>query len=317
MKTSLRCLIVDKMHPSIGTLLEEAGIHPDYFPDITRKEIIDIIASYDGLIIRSKTIVDKEIIDSARKLKFIARAGAGTDNLDVDYLNSNNIKVLNAGEGNRDAVGDHTIGMILALLNNIVKSNIEIKEDKWLREENRGRELNAMTVGIIGYGNCGQAVAKRLSSFGCNVFAHDKYKSGFGNDYVLESSLDQIQENVDILSLHIPLTKETHKMIDENFVSSFHSNFYFLNTSRGEIVDNEAIIKGLNSGKIIGAALDVLAPEGKAFVQRRNEYHLEYLLNHPKVIMTPHVAGWTVESYERINKVLIDKIKEAFIHNPP
>ena len=305
------------MHPSILDMFNDLGIDADYFPEISREDLISRIASYEGLVIRSKTTVDRELIKAGQQLKFVARAGSGTDNLDIDYLKEKGIRVFNAGEGNRDAVGDHTIGLILALLRNIVKSNNEIVQDKWLREENRGRELNTMTVGIIGYGHTGQAVVKRLHSFGCKVLVHDKYKFGFGNNFIEESTLEKIKEKANILSLHIPLTFETRRIVDDNFFASFQHNLYLVNTSRGEIVDTEALVRGLNNGKIIGAALDVLEPEGKSFIKRRDENHLQSLLNMENVIVTPHVAGWTVESYQRINEVLIEKIKKEFIHSTP
>ena len=313
----MKILIVDKMHPSILDMFNDLGIDADYFPEISREDLISRIASYEGLVIRSKTTVDRELIKAGQQLKFVARAGSGTDNLDIDYLKEKGIRVFNAGEGNRDAVGDHTIGLILALLRNIVKSNNEIVQDKWLREENRGRELNTMTVGIIGYGHTGQAVVKRLHSFGCKVLVHDKYKFGFGNNFIEESTLEKIKEKANILSLHIPLTFETRRIVDDNFFASFQHNLYLVNTSRGEIVDTEALVRGLNNGKIIGAALDVLEPEGKSFIKRRDENHLQSLLNMENVIVTPHVAGWTVESYQRINEVLIEKIKKEFIHSTP
>ncbi|MDH5602412.1 MAG: phosphoglycerate dehydrogenase [Cyclobacteriaceae bacterium] len=314
---ALKILIVDKMHPSILDLFKELGINPDYFPEMNREEIITKIASYEGLVIRSKTTVDRELIEAGQKLQFVARAGSGTDNLDADYLVKKGIRIFNAGEGNCDAVGDHTLGLLLSLLRNIVKSNDEIIHDKWLREENRGRELNNMTVGIIGFGHTGQAVVKRLLPFGCKVLVHDKYKFGFGNNFIEESTLENIKEKAHILSLHIPLTFETRHMVDDAFFASFHHNLYLINTSRGEIVDTEALVRNLKSGKVLGTALDVLEPEGKSFIKRRSENHLQSLLNHENAIVTPHIAGWTFESYKKINEVLIDKIKKEFIHNKP
>ena len=311
----MKCLIVDDMHSSFMTMLKELGMEADYCPDINREEILRRIEDYEGLVIRSKTVVDKELIDAGKRLDFIGRAGAGLDNLNINHLNERGIKVFNAGEGNCDAVGDHTVGMVLSLLKNISKSNMEVRAGQWIREGNRGRELSSMVVGIIGYGNTGKAVAKRLSAFGCKVLVYDKYKKGFGGGGVKEMSLSEILNNADIITLHLPLTDETRNLVNKGFIGTVRKEFYLINTSRGEIVDTKGLIEGLNSGKIKGAALDVFEKEGRAFIDSMSEGPVSELLKNKNIIFTPHIAGWSVESYERISKTLFDKIKACFFNN--
>lgn len=304
-----KCLIADKMHESIVPMLEGAGYLPIYKPGITREEILDTIGQFDGLIIRSKTEVNAEVIEKAKKLKFIGRAGAGLDQLDVALLHKNKIEILNAPEGNRDALGEHTIGMLLCLFNKINLGNSQVKSGIWDREGNRGVELMGKTVGLIGYGNMGRAFAKRLSSFTCNVYAYDKYHSDFTSEYAIAATMETIFEEVDVLSFHTPLTPETRGMFDENYVQKFKKPIYFINTARGEIAPFAAIVQGLQSGRILGAVLDVLENEKIEKLTVEQKRNFDFLAASERVIMTPHVAGWTFESYEKINKVLIDKIK--------
>ncbi|MDH5397292.1 MAG: NAD(P)-binding domain-containing protein [Cyclobacteriaceae bacterium] len=304
----MKCLIVDKMEPSLLEGLAGCGITPVYLPDLDRQGIIDKIKDVEGLIIRSKTRVDKEVIDVARSLRFVARAGAGTDNIDDRELAARNIALLNAAEANRDALGEHTIGLILALLNNIVRANNQIKEGQWLREANRGHELSELTVGIIGYGNMGSAVAERLQIFGCPIITYDKYKENITNAFVKQVSLEQLKDEADILSLHVPLTPETKDYINESFLSSFRKNIYVINTARGEILDTKALVKALREGKVIGAALDVLDNENFNNLTTGQQAALQALQASENVILTPHVGGWSFRSYRRINEVLIQKI---------
>ena len=307
-----RCLVVDKMHPSITNLLKDIGVEPDYRPDVTRDEIIEIIKEYEGLIIRSKTKVDELLISNAEKLRFVGRAGAGIDNLDEQALKKAGIEILNAPEGNRNAVGEHAMGLLLGLLNNIVKSDDEVRRSIWDREGNRGTELATKTVGLIGYGNMGKNFAEKLSVFGCTILAYDKYKYNYSDGNVVESTIDDIFEKADILSLHIPLTDETRGMVTTRFLERFKKEIYLINTARGEIVEMDAIVKGLESNKIIGAGLDVLENEKLLQMSDKQKESFKYLSNSQKTILTPHVAGWSVESYKMINKVLVDKI-ERFI----
>ncbi len=304
-----KVLISDAMHPSIIPTLSELNFEVDYFPDITREQILESLHQYCGLIIRSKTIIDKELIDRGENLTFIARAGAGLDQIDLTYAKENNIHLLNAPEGNRDAVGEHAIGMLLNLFNHINRSDRQVRSMEWKREFNRGVELNGKTVGIIGYGNMGSSFAKRLSGFDCRVISYDKYKKGFADDYTEEVSLHDIFEQADIVSFHVPLTRETRLMVDDGFIGNFKKNIYLINTARGEILSLKALLNQLLAGKISGAALDVL--ENEKFDQLTNEQALvlKELFKLDNIIFTPHVAGWSKESYIKINQTLAKKIK--------
>lgn len=304
-------LIADEMHPSIFSMLEQAGFDYQYEPNISRAGLIEQIAAYDGLIIRSKTAVDADVLAAARQLRFIGRAGAGLDLIDLDTAQRRNIRVFHAGEGNRDAVAEHTVGMLLGLLANIAKGDREVRRGLWDREGNRGYELGGMTVGIVGFGNNGRATARRLSGFGCRVLAYDKYLTQYGGGYAQEAKLEQIMEEADVLSLHIPLTPETRQMVDDRFIERFEKPFYLVNIARGEVVSLAALVRGLESGKVRGACLDVLENEKIAKLTPEQQTAFDYLRQSDKVILTPHVAGWTHESYVRINEVLVNQLKEV------
>lgn len=307
-----KCLIVDKMHESLLPILDEAGFEAFYKPNISREEIKSSISLYDGLIIRSKTYVDQNLLKNALNLKFVARAGSGIDNLDEKYLISRSIDIINAPEGNRDAVGEHTIGLILNLLHNIQRGHNEVARNIWDREGNRGEELGNKTVGIIGYGNMGSTLAKKLNSFGCRVIAYDKYQPDFNNAFAKSVPLAQLMDETDILSLHTPLTNETREMTSGDFFNQFKKNIIFINTSRGEISTFKSVENAIISGKILKAGLDVLENENLKTLSLDQIKSLTFLKNSKKVIFTPHVAGWTIESYIRINKVLVKKIKALF-----
>ncbi|RYU95130.1 phosphoglycerate dehydrogenase [Emticicia agri] len=300
------------MHVSLLPMLEKIGYVPDYQPKIQRQEIMDILGNYEGMLIRSKTRVDDELLKNATQLKFIGRAGAGIDLIDEVVAEERGIVVFAANEGNRVAVAEHIIGMLLVLMNNLLIADRQVREGKWLREENRGYELLGKTVGIIGYGNNGAETAKRLSAFGCKVLAYDKYKVGFSDAYATEATMKEIFDKADILSLHIPLTKETFQLVNSNFLNSFANDIYFVNASRGEVVVLEAIVEGLNSGKIKGACLDVLENEKLSQLNQKQKETFDQLIKSDKVIFSPHIAGWTHESYVRINEVLIEKIEKLF-----
>lgn len=308
--TALKCLIADQMHESIIPLLEKTGFIVHYKPEITREQLLQQIADYSGLIIRSKTAINAEFIKKAINLKFVGRAGAGIDQLDVELLNKQNITILNAPEGNRDALGEHAIGMLLCLFNKIHLANSQVKNKVWNREDNRGVELMGKTVGLIGFGNMGQAFAKRLSSFGCKVLAYDKYHSGFKSAFADAASMEDIFESVNILSIHTPLTPETRGMIDEDFIKKFKNPLYLINTARGEIIPFSTITAGIKNGKILGAALDVLENEKLKNLSTDQLEEFNYLALSEKVLMTPHIAGWTFESYIKINEVLVKKIND-------
>lgn len=307
---ALKFFIVDEMHESLFPLLTEIGITYEFEPLIKRDEIIQRINAYDGLIIRSKTKVDAELLANADKLKVICRAGAGIDNIDEDIIKEKNIHVINAPEGNRDAVAEHCIGMLLNIFSRICLADRQVRNQVWERENNRGIELKGKTVGIIGYGNMGSAFAERLKSFGCKILAYDCYKTGYVDDQVIEGNLEDLFEHTDVLSLHIPLTKETKGWINTDFISNFRKNIYILNTSRGEVLRFKDLVAGLESGKVIGAALDVLENEKLNQLTQEQNSFFKYLVSSENVLLTPHIAGWTIESYRRINEVLIEKLKK-------
>ena len=301
-------LIIDKMHEGIIPGLKKLGFSVDYRPEIKRSEILSILPEYTGLIIRSKTEADREFLDRAVNLKFIARAGAGTDKIDEEYCREKKVTILNAPEGNKDALAEHAVGMLISLMNHMARSDAQIRNYTWDREGNRGYELHSKSVGIIGYGNMGSALAKRLSGFSCEVLAYDKYKSGFDDLYAHESSLEQLYEHCDIISLHVPLTHETRNHYDYNFFNKFKKNIWLLNTARGNIVPLEDLVRLMEEKRILGAALDVLENEKLSGMNDREKKTFDRLIKLENVLLTPHVGGWTFESYRKINEVLLDKI---------
>lgn len=304
-----RCLIVDQMHESIFPMLKEIGWEVDYRPEVSRDEIKTIHHQFTGLIVRGKTRIDHDLLGDHPTIRFVGRAGAGVDNLDLEYLSGKNIHVIHAAEGNRDAVGEHTIGILLSLIRNITKADREVRSMIWKREENRGIEIMDKTVGIIGYGNMGRAFAKRLSGFGCKVLAYDKYKTNYSDLYAEEAQPERIFNDVDILSLHIPLTSETRKMVNRGYLNRFSKNIVLINTSRGEIIEQHDLIGLLESGKVKGAALDVLENEKFESMPSSDRQIMNKLIQHTNVIFTPHIAGWTLESHLKINVALRDKIR--------
>jgi D-3-phosphoglycerate dehydrogenase / 2-oxoglutarate reductase len=307
--TPLKCLIVDPMHESIFPMLTEIGWEAVSVPSITRDEIKTIHHGYEGLIVRSKTTIDRDLLGDNPTIKFIGRAGAGLDNLDLDYLKEKGIYVLHASEGNRDAVGEYAIGALLSLMRNIPKANREVRTMVWEREGNRGEELMDKTVGLIGYGNMGQAFAKRLSGFGCNVLAYDKYKTAYANAYCKAASMEDLFVETDILSLHIPLTAETKKLVDRNFLDRFKKRIILVNTARGEIVSLPDLVQAMETNQVRGAVLDVLENEKLNTLTPIQKESFNTLIKKDNVIFTPHIAGWTYESHVKINVALIQKIK--------
>ena len=305
----MKVLVVDEMHESLVPLLEGLGLEVDYFYDFDYQKSFDVIQNYEGLLVRSKFFIDELFLKKAVKLQFIGRAGAGLDLIDLDACKDRGIEVFAANEANKVAVAEHLLGMILTLFNNIACSNTEVKNNVWLREENRGEELAGKTVGIIGFGNNGSESAKRFVAFGCRVLAYDKYKSGFGSEEIEESTLQDIFAHSDIVSLHIPLTKESKGWANSDFFNSFSKDIYFCNVARGEIMVQADLIQALETGKVKGACLDVLENEKLKTLTPEQKNRFDYLKNHSKVLVTPHVAGWTFQSYEKINLVLRDKIK--------
>lgn len=301
-----RILIVDDIHEVLLQELTKQQIDFDYRPDFTRQDAAEVIMDYTGLVIRSKFQVDKDFIDLAPNLAFIARAGAGMDNIDEAYALERRIQLLPANEGNCDAVAEHMIGMLLSLMNNLNRGNREIAEGKWLREENRGYELKGRTVALIGYGHNGQAMAKKLSGFDVDVIAYDKYKTGFTDQYAREVSMEEVVRQADVLSFHIPLTRETKNLIDEEYLFHFRKPIFLLMGARGGIVNITAVLKAMDNKRILAAGFDVLPVEKFPALAEQSWY--EDLIKRDNVLLSPHVAGWTFESYEKLSAVLAKKI---------
>lgn len=299
-------LIIDDVHPVLMETLGREGFHCEYQPGITQEECLAVIGRYEGLVVRSKFHIGRELLEQAEKLGFIARAGAGMDGIDTAFAAEKGIRLLNAPEGNRDAVGEHALGMLLNLLNNLRRSDAEVRGGTWDREGSRGVELKGKTVGIVGYGHMGRSFAKKLSAMEVNVIAYDKYKSGFSDTLVQEADMDRLFEEADVLSLHIPLTAETRGMAGAAYWNAFRKNIFFINTARGEIVDTPALLKAIRAGKVLAAGLDVL--ETEKFPALGQQAWFKELAECGKVLLTPHVAGWSYESYRRISEVLAAKI---------
>jgi len=306
---ALKCLVIDPMHESLFPMLKEIGWEATYMPDITRDEVRRQHQGYDGLIVRSKTIIDGDLLGDAPTVKFIGRAGAGLDNLDLDYLQARGIHVLHASEGNRDAVGEYALGALLSLMRNIPRADREVRNKVWLREENRGEEVMDKTIGIIGYGNMGHSFARRLSGFGCNVLAYDKYKTGYSDAVCRETNMEELHAEADILSLHIPLTTETRRLVDDAFLRRFRKPIILINTARGEIVSLTDLVRAMDDGRVRGAVLDVLENEKLKTFTAGQEQAFNSLRERSNVIFTPHIAGWTFESHVKINVALVTKIK--------
>jgi D-3-phosphoglycerate dehydrogenase len=301
-------LIIDDVHEILLEGLTHIGYEVIYMPNATRIDLIHHISKATGLIVRTKTLIDAEIIEAASELKFIARAGAGVDNIDVKTAYSKNIKVFNAGEANADAVGEHTLGMLLSLFAKINKSDKEVRAGIWNREDNRGEELSGKTVAIIGFGNTGKAVAQKLSGFGVKSLTYDKYLSNYSNKYAKESDMDEIFLKTDVLTLHVPLSDETKGMIDAKYLQKFAKPIWLLNMCRGEVVVMQDVVVALENGKIKGAGFDVLENERINNLSEKDKIWFNYITRSEKTVLSPHVAGWTKESYYKISAVLLKKI---------
>ena len=310
----MKILVIDTAHNVLIDNLIEAGFEIDHRPDYTRKDILNEIENYQGIIIRSKIEIDKQVIDKAKNLKCIARVGAGMDAIDIEYAETKGIVCLNSPEGNRDAVGEHAVGMLLCLFNKMAIADHQVRQGLWKREENRGLEIKGKTIGIIGYGNMGNAFAQRLSGFDCRVIAYDKYKEDYSNQYAHEVSLETLFKEADILSLHVPLTNETKFMVDYDFISKFRKPIYLINTSRGKVVKTQDLLSKIKEGSVLGICLDVL--EYEVFSNELTSgseipQDLIEILQLPNAVFSPHVAGWTVESYYKLSLFLSQKIISA------
>jgi D-3-phosphoglycerate dehydrogenase len=301
-------LIIDEAHSS---LLDELSEHEvTYAPHCTLDELSQLLVQTQVLVMRSKLTFDKDWIDKAPSLECIGRLGSGMDNIDEQYAQSKGIACFNAPEGNRNAVAEHTIGVLLSLLANIAKSAAEVKHYIWDRKGNEGIELAELTVGVIGYGNVGSQLAKRLKGFGCTILAYDKFKTGFGNEVVEECSLETLQKEADIISIHVPLNQSSKNMINDVFIEQVRKPFYLLNMARGSVVDTKAVVNGLKSGKIRGCGLDVFENEKLETLSTVQREMFDYLANNEKVVFTPHIAGLTKNSYHKLSIVLANKILE-------
>jgi D-3-phosphoglycerate dehydrogenase / 2-oxoglutarate reductase len=306
----MRVLIIDDVHERLTNGLRDLGMEVDYFPDCTPQQVLELIHQYRGLVVRTKMEIDQSVLSQATSLQFIARAGAGLDNIDTHYCDSRGIVYFNAGEANADAVGEHALAMLLSLTTRLQKADKEVRTSIWDREGNRGWELKGKTVGIIGFGNTGKAVAQKLSGFGVRVLAYDKYLTRYGNEHAQEASMYEIQTQADIITLHVPLTNETFHLIDDHWIRQCSGNIVLLNLSRGKVVDTEAVAAHLETGRVTAAAFDVLENEKLHTLTAAENKVFNFLIKSDKVVLSPHVGGWTVESYEKISTVLLQKIKE-------
>jgi D-3-phosphoglycerate dehydrogenase len=314
----VKILITEPVDSVLQEILKKNGFQCRYQPDITFEELKTIAKNFNGLIIRSKFSLQKDFLSANKHLKFIGRLGSGMENIDTEFAEELGIHCLNSPEGNRDALGEHALGMLLALMNNMLRADSEIRRGIWQRNENRGHEIHGKTIGIIGYGNMGSAFAQRLTGFDAQVIAYDKYKSGFSNEFVREVGKTELFEKTDILSVHVPQNQETMFMIDNEFVQKFSKPIYLINTARGKIVKTSDLVENLKSGKIIGAALDVLEYEKSHFENLYAENlpsDFQYLIESEKVILTPHIAGRTFESEKKLAFFLTEKILNLFPKN--
>jgi D-3-phosphoglycerate dehydrogenase len=311
----IKILHIDSNHPLLWEQLQQAGFtnHADFTS--TKQEIEAKIQDYQGIVIRSRFKIDQHFLDKATNLQFIARVGAGLESIDCEYALSKNIALIAAPEGNCNAVGEHTLGMILSLFNKLNIADSEIRSGEWNREKNRGYELDGKTVGIVGYGNMGKAFAKKLRGFDVEVLCYD-IKDNVGDANAKQVSLQELQQKTDVLSLHIPWTPETDKMVNSDFINAFAKEFWIINTSRGKNIATADLVTAMQSGKVLGAGLDVLEYEKLSFetlFQDKNTPEaFQYLLDGKKVILTPHIAGWTYESHEKLAQVIVDKIKALY-----
>lgn len=303
-------LFLDTTHPLLPQRLEEVGFEVKLFSG-TLDELKAILHDVTGLVVRSKFTLSRDVLECAPNLRFIARAGAGMENIDVAYAESRGISCLSSPEGNRDAVGEQALGMLLMLMNNLRRADNEVRNSIWKREANRGFELTGKTVGIIGYGNMGSAFAQKLSGFGCRLIAYDKYKTGYGSAIVEEQTMHTLFEECDVVSLHVPLTEETTYLANENFFDSFRKPVWFINTSRGMVCKTSALITALEAGLVLGAALDVHEWEDfsfENFFKQELPPEFTWLTQSDKVVLSPHIAGWTHESNVKHAEVLFSKI---------
>ena len=304
-------LVTDNIHLSFFKELEGSNIEIDYRPEIDQQGILGIIHDFDGIVINSKTTADKALIDKGKKLRFIARMGSGMEIVDTDYAKQKGIACISSPEGNRDAVAEYAIGALFSLLRNIHAAHSEVKNSLWEREKNRGIEIGGKTIGIYGYGNTGSEFANRLAGFNVRVLAYDKYKTGFSDGHVKDSTPEEIFEKADVLSLHLPLTRETQYLVDHSFLSRFKKHIWLINTSRGQTINTTDLLKAIREGKVLGAVLDVLENEKINQLNSEEKKWFEDLVKERRVLLTPHIAGLTREAKEKIARVLAQKIRDS------
>jgi D-3-phosphoglycerate dehydrogenase len=304
------CLVIDEMHPSLSDLLQEIGVTLHYRPDLTVAEVPAALAAhpYEGLMVRSKLRVTAELLGHGPQLRYVARAGAGVDNIDEAALAAAGVTLLNAPEGNRDAVGEYAVGLLLALFRNIARADHEVRAGQWRREANRGEEIGGKTIGLLGYGHMGRAFARRLQAFGCTVLAYDLDPKVSADENATLVSLAELQDQAEVLSLHIPYSAANHHFVNEDLLAGFRNAIWLLNTARGEVLDHAALVQRLQTGQVRGAALDVLENEKLTTLTAEQQARFAYLAAAPNVVLSPHVGGWSYQSYERINEVLARKI---------
>lgn len=306
----MRALITDDVYPLLIEQLQGLGYIVDFRPEITAEETASVIAPYTGLIINSKIFCGEELLSKAPNMKWVGRLGSGMEVIDTKACEAHGVKYFNSPEGNRNAVAEHALGLLLNILNNISISYNEIRQGQWIREPNRGTELSGKTVGIIAFGNTGEAFSKVLGGFDVRILAYDKYKKGFGNDRVKEASMEEIFAEADIVSLHLPLTSETQHMADEAFFGRFAKPIYLINTSRGKVVKTTALLHAVQSGHVKAAALDVLENEKISKLSSPEQEWFDGLIAEKRILLTPHIAGWTHESKRKIAEVVIQRIKQ-------
>lgn len=309
-----KVLITDNAHPLLQAGLEDAGFICESKPKITLQEVRDCVKDYVGLVINSKILIDKEMLDAATKLKFVARLGSGLEIVDLKYAAQKKVAIISSPEGNRNAVAEHAVGMLLALANNMVQADQEVKQKIWRREAMRGWEIWGKTVGIIGFGNTGKSLAQKLSGFGVQILAYDKYQPFFEDQFinVKAASLEQIQAKADIISFHLPLTEEVIHLVDADFLQKCKQGVVLLNTSRGKVINTVDLVEALHTGQVAGACLDVFENEKTASFSTAEEELYEALYKSPNVLLSPHVAGWTLESKEKLARILLERILSNF-----